>query len=210
MPMAIEVRRMTYSVEEAAAVLGVSKSKLYDSVRNGELRAVQLGRRVVIPCDELEALVGPVARAENGKQSPSSVPTTTQPEPSTITRGGSEMNAVHLTGTLVRQPELRTSRTGLEICALQLAVARRRRDGEERGALYVDVVAFGAVAAAGSSLSAGDRVAVSGRLGQREWTSSDGSQHSRFEVVADDVECTRIVESPGCPSEGPGAASSSS
>jgi len=32
-------------------------------------------------------------------------------------------------------------------------------------------------------------VVVSGRLGQREWTSSDGSQHARFEVVADDAEC---------------------
>lgn len=58
------VRRMTYSVEEAAAVLGMSKSKLYDSVRNGELRGVQLGRRVVIPSDALEALVGQSARSK--------------------------------------------------------------------------------------------------------------------------------------------------
>lgn len=34
----------------------------------------------------------------------------------------------------------------------------------------------------------GSQVAVSGRLGQREWTSSDGSQHARYEIVADDVE----------------------
>jgi single-strand DNA-binding protein len=100
------------------------------------------------------------------------------------------MNAVHLTGTVVRQPELRTSRTGLEVCTLQLAVARRRREGGERGALYVDAVAFGAAAAVGSTLSAGDHVAVSGRLAQREWTSSDGSQHARFEVVADEIERT--------------------
>ena len=98
------------------------------------------------------------------------------------------MNAVHLTGTVARQPQLRTSSTGLEVCTLQLAVARRRRDGEERGALYVDAVAFGTVAAVGSTLSAGDHVAVSGRLGEREWTSTDGSQHARFEVVADEIE----------------------
>ena len=52
--MGYEMRRRTYSVEEAAAVLGMSKSKVYTSVRNGELRGVQLGRRVVIPCDLLE------------------------------------------------------------------------------------------------------------------------------------------------------------
>lgn len=79
------------------------------------------------------------------------------------------------------------SRTGLEFCTLQLAVRRRRRDGEERGALHVDVVAFGPLAASISTLSGGDHVAVTGRLGQREWTSSDGSQHARFEVVAEDV-----------------------
>lgn len=206
--MVIEVRRMTYSVEEAAAVLGVSKSKLYDSVRKGELRAVQLGRRVVIPCDEIEALVGPVALTGEAQQSSPPAPTAARPEPSTATKERSEMNAVHLTGTLVRQPELRTSRTGLEVCTLQLAVTRGRRDGEDRGALYVDIVAFGSVAAAGSPLNGGDLVAVSGRLGQREWTSSDGSQHSRFEVVADEVEWIRPAEPPGCPSERSGAPSS--
>jgi primosomal replication protein N len=166
----------------------VSKSKLYDSVRSGELRAVHLGRRVVIPCDEIEALVGPVTVARNPEQLPSPVPSQAQREPSTVTRGGSEGNAVHLTGTVVRQPKLRMSRIGLEVCTLQLAVARRSRDGEERGALYVDAVAFGAAAAVGSTLSVGDHVALSGRLGQREWTSGDGSQHARFEVVADEIE----------------------
>jgi excisionase family DNA binding protein len=53
--MATGLRKMTYCVEEAATVLGVSTSKISDSVRNGELRAVQLGRRVVIPSDVLTA-----------------------------------------------------------------------------------------------------------------------------------------------------------
>jgi single-stranded DNA-binding protein len=51
-----------------------------------------------------------------------------------------------------------------------------------------DVVTFGAMAEAAGDLACGQHVAVSGRLGQREWTSKDGSQHARFEVVADEVE----------------------
>src|SRR5688500_11153025 len=64
--MAIEPRRMTYSVDEAAAILGVSKSKIYDSVRSGELRGVQVGRRVVIPCETLKELLGSLSVGQHG------------------------------------------------------------------------------------------------------------------------------------------------
>jgi single-strand DNA-binding protein len=184
-------QRMTYSVEEVAAILGVSKTKIYDTVRAGELRAVQLGRRVVIPSDVLEALVGPIGTPES--RAAASALDTRSKDAFHDTRGA-EMNAVHLTGTIVRQPELRLSRTGLEVCTLQLAVPRRRRDGEERGALHVDIVAFGTTAETAAEIARGEHVAVSGRLGQREWTSSDGSQHARFEVIADEVERTGPVD----------------
>ena len=98
------------------------------------------------------------------------------------------MNAVHLIGSVVRDPELRYSKKGMQVCLLQLAVPRRRRDGEGRGTLQVDVVTFGSLAELAGGLGRGNKVAVSGRLGQREWTTSDGSQHSRYEVIADDVE----------------------
>lgn len=189
--MAIEARRMTYSVDEAAAILGVSKSKLYESVRSGELRGVQLGRRVVIPCDALEELLGPLPIGE--RISPRAV---APPRTGGALGGddGTEMNAVQLTGRLVRQPGLRMSRTGLPVCTLRLAVPRRRRDREPRGTLHVDVVAFGTVAEAAAQIAGGEHVAVTGRLGQREWTSSDGSQHARFEVVADELRATGRCE----------------
>lgn len=131
--MAIEARRMTYSVDEASAILGVSKSKLYESLRSGELRGVQIGRRVVIPCDVLEELIGPLAVEE--PSSPEPVPESPSEEPMGG-RGGAVLNAVHLSGRIVRRPELRMSRTGLSVGTLQLAVPRRRRDGEPRGALH--------------------------------------------------------------------------
>jgi excisionase family DNA binding protein len=40
---------MTMTVSEAARVLGISRSSAYECVRRGELRAVRLGRRLVVP-----------------------------------------------------------------------------------------------------------------------------------------------------------------
>lgn len=190
--MAIEAQRMTFSVEEAAAILGVSKSKIYDSVRNGELRGVQVGRRVVIPCDVLEDLLGPLSIGQPGNPR-EGVPAETDGRPAAP--GGRDLNAVHLTGTIARQPELRRSRTGVAVCTLRLAVSRRRRDGEPRGPLHIDVVAFEAAAEAAAEHGDGDHVTIIGRLGQRVWTSSDGARHTRFEIVADAIRPTHRPES---------------
>jgi single-strand DNA-binding protein len=182
--MAIEARRMTYSVEEAAAILGVSKSKIYGSVRNGELRGVQVGRRVVVPCDAVEKLLGPRSTGEL--------------EPAPSGDAGTELNAVHVTGRIARQPALRMSRTGMAVCTLRLALSRRRRDGEPRSPLQVDVVAFGSVAEAAGAHGGGDHVTVFGRLGERVWTSADGLRHTGLEIVADTVRPALRPE-PGTP-----------
>lgn len=44
-----DVVQMTMTVSEAARVLGISRSSAYECVRRGELRAVRLGRRLVVP-----------------------------------------------------------------------------------------------------------------------------------------------------------------
>ncbi len=49
--------RLTVSVEEAAAMLGISRAHAYELVRRGELPRLQLGRRVVVPRRALEDLV---------------------------------------------------------------------------------------------------------------------------------------------------------
>jgi excisionase family DNA binding protein len=43
------MERSTMTVEEAAVVLGISRTTAYECVRRGELRAVRLGRRLVVP-----------------------------------------------------------------------------------------------------------------------------------------------------------------
>ena len=50
--------RLTLTVAEAATVLGVSRRLVYDAVARGELRAITIGRRLVIPRAALEQLLG--------------------------------------------------------------------------------------------------------------------------------------------------------
>jgi single-strand DNA-binding protein len=52
------------------------------------------------------------------------------------------MNRIELTGRLTRDPEMRATPSGVEVAQLRLAVPRRRRNGEDQGAIYVDVTAF--------------------------------------------------------------------
>jgi len=49
--------KITYTVTEAAELLGISRSSAYECVRRGEIPSLTLGRRVVIPCRAFEALL---------------------------------------------------------------------------------------------------------------------------------------------------------
>jgi excisionase family DNA binding protein len=49
--------RLALSVEEAAGLLGISRALAYELVNRGELPAVRLGRRIVVPRAGLEALL---------------------------------------------------------------------------------------------------------------------------------------------------------
>lgn len=43
------MEQMTYSIEEAAKLIGVSKSFMYKLARNREVPVLKLGKRLVIP-----------------------------------------------------------------------------------------------------------------------------------------------------------------
>lgn len=60
----MEAPRMTFSVEEAAGVLGISRALAYELVRRGELPRLRLGRRIVVPRRALEDFIGAASDRE--------------------------------------------------------------------------------------------------------------------------------------------------
>jgi excisionase family DNA binding protein len=61
--------RLTYSVEEAAAVLGISRAFAYEAVQRGDIPHLRIGRRILIPRSALQRLVNSadVASAESAR-----------------------------------------------------------------------------------------------------------------------------------------------
>lgn len=58
--------RLTLTVEEAAALLGISRAFAYEAVRRGEIPSIRIGRRVLVPRVALDRLVnGPAAGSED-------------------------------------------------------------------------------------------------------------------------------------------------
>ena len=49
--------RLTYDVEEAAKVLGISRNLAYEMVHTGALPVVKLGKRLLVPRRALEKLL---------------------------------------------------------------------------------------------------------------------------------------------------------
>jgi len=99
------------------------------------------------------------------------------------------VNAVHLIARLADAPTERETSSG-PVCNLRLAIPRPKgRDGEDRGADFIDVAVWGPQATACATyLAKGRKVAVAGRLQHREWEAEDGSRRSRVQVLADNVE----------------------
>ena len=51
------MKRKTITVPEAASMLGVSRNLAYEAVRRGELPAIRVGRRLVVPLKAIEELL---------------------------------------------------------------------------------------------------------------------------------------------------------
>jgi excisionase family DNA binding protein len=47
----------TLTVPQAAAILGISKWSYYEGVKNGQLPALKIGRRLIVPRVQLERLL---------------------------------------------------------------------------------------------------------------------------------------------------------
>ena len=106
------------------------------------------------------------------------------------------MNKIILIGNLTRDPELRTTPTGVSVCDFTIAVNRRRSGQQQQqpGAQQSDADFFRITAwrqlgeNCAKFLGKGRKVFVSGPLSARTYQANDGTTRVSLEVTADDVE----------------------
>ncbi len=98
---------------------------------------------------------------------------------------GDDENHIALTGTVCKQPTLRVTPMGREICDIILAVGRRYHRSD-----YIPVIAWGRQAQETAEAPVGTQLVVRGRLQSRAYTKViDGQSFERlaFEVSAADI-----------------------
>ena len=103
------------------------------------------------------------------------------------------INRVVLTGNLTRDPELRTTPSGMSVCKLRVACNTRRKDTSSGEWVdkpnYCDVTVWGAQGEnCAQYLSKGRPVAVDGRLEWREWDDQSGNKRQAVDIIADSVQ----------------------
>lgn len=95
-----------------------------------------------------------------------------------------DLNNISLTGRIVRDAEVRQTKSGEDICNVSIAVNGYRKDDE---ATFFDLTLFGKKAAISQYLTKGVKVACNGRLKQRKFTRKDGTQGVSLEVAVNDL-----------------------
>ena len=100
------------------------------------------------------------------------------------------MNKVFLVGRLTRDPELRYTSSNLATMRCAIAVDRQfAREGEERGADFINIVAFGNRAETMSKyLTKGSQIAVDGRIQTGSYDGADGKKVYTTDVVVENFQ----------------------
>jgi single-strand DNA-binding protein len=98
------------------------------------------------------------------------------------------MNKIFLVGNLVRDPELRTTQGGINVCTFTIAVNKRQK-GEANAADYFRVTAWRQLGEnCQKFLAKGRRVCVVGEVSVSTYTTQNGETRANMEVTAQDVE----------------------
>jgi len=102
------------------------------------------------------------------------------------------MNKLTIIGNLTRDPELRTTSTGVNVCDFTVAVNRRQRKDAQNGQPDADFFRVSAWRERGELcakyLAKGRKVCVVGPVSVRTYTGNDGVMRASLEVTADEVE----------------------
>jgi single-strand DNA-binding protein len=103
------------------------------------------------------------------------------------------INRVIITGNLTRDPELRSTGSGMSVCSLRVACNTRRKDQSTGDWTdkpnFFDVTVWGAQGEnCARFLSKGRPVAIDGRLEWREWQDKEGNTRQSIDIIADAVQ----------------------
>lgn len=98
-------------------------------------------------------------------------------------------NLVVLTGRLTTDPELKTTPNGVSVCSFSIAVERRYKQGEERQADFINIVAWrGSAEFICKYFKKGSMIGIEGSIQTRKYQDRDGNNRTAFEVVANNVQ----------------------
>ncbi len=93
-------------------------------------------------------------------------------------------------GNITRDPELRSTPNGAQVCSFTVAVNRNYKDSsgaQQESVSFIDCSAWGK---AGEIIAQyakkGSGIMISGRLDQRSWEDKEGQKRSRIEIVVED------------------------
>ena len=99
------------------------------------------------------------------------------------------LNRIVIMGRLTRDPELRTTQSGISVTSFTLACDRDiKSENNENNVDFIDIVAWRQQADFVSKyFRKGQLVCVEGRLQARPWTDRDGNKRVSYEIVTDHV-----------------------
>lgn len=100
------------------------------------------------------------------------------------------LNHIVVGGRLVRDPELKTTPSGVSVCNFTIACDRDFADKStgERECDFIDVVTWrGQADYVNKYFTKGRMAIVSGRLQMRKWTDKSGNNRTAYDIQADNV-----------------------
>jgi single-strand DNA-binding protein len=98
-----------------------------------------------------------------------------------------DQNSWNGTGRLCKDPELKYTNTGLAVCSIRIAVNRiPRKSGDGPNADFFNVNVWRETAEfVANYLTKGSRVAITGRLENRDWENREGQKVTSTEIIAE-------------------------
>ena len=108
------------------------------------------------------------------------------------------MNKLTIIGNLVREPELRTTTSGINVCEMTVAVNRRKTaNNQNPEADFFRVSVWrGLGESCAKYLKKGSKVCVVGAVSVRTYQTNAGEFRANLEVTADDVEFLSKASAP--------------